>query len=170
MNKKLWTIIGLGLVLSFPSFGGDLNIYADKQVEIHQNEQKLVALGNAKATQDGRTVIADKLTAYYQKTPAGKTTFSKLQANGNVKADIQNSKAFGEEMIYDLSKDEVTLTGKPGKVINPNGDIITAEKNIIYYPQQNKAIANGNVIAYNKNKKVHEDKMITKTIKFMRIK
>ena len=47
MNKKLWTIIGLGLVLSFPSFGGDLNIYADKQVEIHQNEQKLVALGNA---------------------------------------------------------------------------------------------------------------------------
>ena len=132
MNKKLWTIIGLGLVLSFPSFGGDLNIYADKQVEIHQNEQKLVALGNAKATQDGRTVIADKLTAYYQKTPAGKTTFSKLQANGNVKADIQNSKAFGEEMIYDLSKDEVTLTGKPGKVINPNGDIITAEKNIIY--------------------------------------
>ena len=161
MNKKLWTIIGLGLVLSFPSFGGDLNIYADKQVEIHQNEQKLVALGNAKATQDGRTVIADKLTAYYQKTPAGKTTFSKLQANGNVKADIQNSKAFGEEMIYDLSKDKVTLTGKPGKVINPNGDIITAEKNIIYYPQQNKAIANGNVIAYNKDNKVHADKMIS---------
>ena len=67
MNKKLWTIIGLGLIWSFPVYSGDLNIYADKQVEVHQNEQKLVALGNAKATQDGRTVIADKLTAYYQK-------------------------------------------------------------------------------------------------------
>ncbi len=154
-------LLSLFLLQTSPAQSGDLEVFADKQVEIHQNEKKLVAVGNAIAQKDGNTIKADTLTAFYTEDKEGKTTFKTLHAKGKVKAEGQNAQAYGETLDYDLSKEEVILTGKPAKIINQNGDIITAEDKIIYYPKEAKATAYGNVTAHNKQNKVQSDEMIS---------
>ena len=161
MKNATVLLLSLLLLSTTPAQSQDLEVFADKQVELHQNEKKLVAVGNAVAKKDGNTINADTLTAFYDEDKNGKTTFKTLHAQGNVKAFAQNSKAFGDTMDYDLSKEEVTLTGKPAKIVNQNGDIITAEDKIIYYTKEAKATAYGNVTAYNKQNKVQSDEMIS---------
>ena len=163
MRTKFLIFFGLGLLLNLPSYAGDLTIDADKQVEVHQNEQKLVALGNATAKQDGNSVRADSLTAYYQKNAEGKNEFISFHGKGNVYVNSANTKAYGQTLDYDLKKAEIVLQGKPAKIVNINGDTITADGKITYYPQKNMAVAVDNVIATGKkeNNKVRGDKMIS---------
>lgn len=161
MKKTAAILLSIFLLHSSLAQSGDLEVFADKQVEIHQNEKKLVATGNAVAKKDGNTIKADTLTAFYTEDERGQTAFKTLHAQGNVQADAKNSKAFGEKIDYDLAKEEVILKGKPAKIVNQNGDIITAEDKIIYYPKEAKATAYGNVTATNQQNKVQSDEMIS---------
>ncbi len=161
MKKTTAILLSIFLLNTSPAQSQDLEVFADKQVELHQNEKKLVAVGNAVAKKDGNSINADTLTAFYDEDKNGKTIFKTLHAKGNVKASGQNAQAFGNTMDYDLGKEEVILTGKPAKIVNQNGDIITAEDKIIYYPKEAKATAYGNVTAYNKQNKVQSDEMIS---------
>lgn len=58
------------------SRGGPVEITASDGLEWHQNEQQVVARGNARAVRGNVTVTADQLIAYYRKkaSPAGTTT------------------------------------------------------------------------------------------------
>ncbi len=52
--------------------GGPIEITASEGLEWHQNEQQVVARGNARAVRGAVTVTADRLIAYYRKkTPTG---------------------------------------------------------------------------------------------------
>ena len=67
--------------------------------------------------------------------------------------------AFGEELIYDLNKDSIILTGNPAHIKTPDADI-TSKGSITYYPSQLKAIAKDNVVATDsKANKVYADLM-----------
>ena len=144
-----------------PAHSEDLNLYADKQVEVHQNEQKMVAVGNALARKGDNSIHADTLTAFYEKNQQGKTVFKTLHANGHVKAVSPSATAYGDQMDYDLQAEEIILTGTPAKIESSKGESITAEEQIIYYPDKQIAIATGNVIAKNQENTVYADKMIS---------
>ena len=159
--KKLLFFMLASLPFCSPARGADLNIYADKRVEVHQNEQKMVAVGNAVANKDDNTIYADELTAFYEKNKQGKTVFKTLHAKGNVKAVSPSATAWGNTMDYDLTAEEVILIGTPAKIESAKGETITAEERIIYYPEKQTAVATGNVVAKDKENTVYADKMIS---------
>ncbi len=159
--KHSLALLSLCLLFSAPAYGSDINIYADKQVEVHQNEQKLIAIGNAVARKDDNTIHADELSAFYEKNKQGKTVFKTLHAKGNVKAVSPTTTAYGNTMDYDLNAEEIILIGTPAKIVSPKGETITAEERIIYYPDQQIAIATGNVVAKDAENTVYSDKMIS---------
>ena len=156
-------VLSIALLIMFclPAQAGDVNITADKQVEWHQKEQKVVARGNAVATKDDMNIKSDTLTGYYQ--PGGKGAkgqINRVVANGNVRMHSPRADAFGDNMDYDLNKDTAVLVGKPA-TIKTEQETITAEENITYYPSQQKAIALGNVKAVDKDgNQLFSDKMI----------
>lgn len=159
---KTLSLFLLFWLLPFTSaHGEDINLYADKQVEVHQNEQKMVAVGNALARKGDNSIYADTLTAFYEKNKQGKTVFKTLHADGHVKAISPTTKAYGNKMDYDLQAEEIILTGTPAKIESSKGETITAEEQIIYYPDKQIAVATGNVIAKDQENTVYADKMIS---------
>lgn len=161
MKKILVLLVSLLTFTAPAAQAEDLNIYADKQVEVHQKEQKLVAVGNAVASKDGNTVYADELSAFYHKTPDGKTAFKTMHGKGNVHITSPSAKAWGKTLDYDLTKEEIILKGSPAKIENTKGETITAEDKIIYYPQKQMAVALGNVTAHSKKNTVRADRMVS---------
>jgi lipopolysaccharide export system protein LptA len=73
---KRWLLLG-SVLAAIPasaqqidfSHGGPLNVTAEDGLEWRQNEQTVVATGNAHATRENVTVIADQLIAHYRKKP-----------------------------------------------------------------------------------------------------
>ena len=160
--KKTITAIFLTFIFSFNVSANDINVTADEAVEWHQNEQKIVAIGNAVASQKGMNIKADKMSAFYldrQKAAKGKSKIKKIEARGNVKLHSQSADGFGDTMDYDVQQDTMILVGKPAKIIK-GGETITADESITYYPSQEKAVALGNVLATDKENKIHSDRMI----------
>ncbi len=136
---------------------GNITLDADKSVEYHQKEQKLVAIGNAVARKDDMVIKAEKLIGWY--APRNKTKISRVEAHQNVQMTSAQSQAFGDKLIYDVTKDSAVLTGAPAHIKIPDADI-TAEGHITYYQNEQKAIAENNVVAIdNKGNKVHADLM-----------
>jgi len=140
-----------------------INIRADKKIELYQKENKMVAYGNALAQNKQANIRAAKLTAYFEKQENGKeksqTQLSRFIAEDNVVfkkgAEITG---YGKYMEYVAEQDQIVLTGTPAKLINKNSTI-TAYKDIVYSPGQNKAIARGNVVADDGKNKILAEKM-----------
>ena len=140
----------------------DVNLTADEKVEWHQKEQKIVAVGNAVATRDDMNIRADRMIGYYASRadkPQGKSRITKVEARGNVVMKSPKANAYGQSMDYDLQQDTIILKGSPAK-ISTDKEVITAEDNITYYPQEQKAVAFGNVVGTSQGNKVFADKMV----------
>ncbi len=160
MNKSLSVLTFIALLYPTIAHSEDMNLTADNRVEWHHKEQKVVAIGNAVATRGDMQVRADKMSADYQKNSStGKNQITKVHALGNVQMRSTQTKAFGNTLDYDLSQDTVILRGEPAKIQTAT-ETITAKDNITYYPNEQKAIALGNVYATNGQDKIFGDKMI----------
>lgn len=159
--KKFFLSLLLLPLLHSPLPAAEINIYADNKVEVHQNDQKIVAIGNTVANKQDNTIYADEMTAFYTKNPQGKTEFKTLHAKGNVRAVSPTSKAYGNTMDYDLKKEEIILVGTPAKIVTEKGETITAKEKIIYYPEKQMAVATGDVMADDKENKVYSDRMVS---------
>ena len=159
MNKNILLSI-LVLATSFPAFAEDIKIHADKQVEWHSKEQKMVAVGNAVASKNDMSIKAQELTAKYEKNAqSGKQEISEIHASEDVLMTNGKSKAYGHEMIYNLKEDKAVLYGSPAKITTEN-NTITAEKHITYYPTDQKAVAEGNVFASDGENDIYTDSLI----------
>ncbi len=156
---KSGLVILSALFAAFPAFAEDIDITADKQVEWHQNEQRMVAVGNAVASKKDMSIKADTLSADYAKNAAGKTEVTEIHASGNVVMASKDTKAFGSTLDYKISEDAAILKGMPAKIKTPNEEI-SAVQSITYYPSAQKAIALGDVEAIDKdNNKLYADIM-----------
>ena len=156
---KLFTFIFAFILLSIPARAEKINLIADEKVEWHQNEQKMVAVGNAVATKKDLTVKADKMTGFYKSVKGEKSSITSVHAAGNVRAKTPTATAFGDTLDYDLVKEEMVLIGKPARIKTAT-ETISARDKITYYPKEQKAIARGDVVADNKENKIHSDIMI----------
>jgi len=160
MNKLIYALTFLSLL--HPSFvhSEDMNLIADNRVEWHHKKQQIVAIGNAVATRGDMQVKADKMSANYKRnSTTNKNQITQVHASGNVKMKSERADAYGNTLDYNLEKDIVILRGKPAKIKTAT-ETITADDNITYYPQQQKAIALGNVKANNNKDQIFGDKMI----------
>lgn len=70
MQKSAY-FLALTIALAFPAHAEDIRLTADDKVEWHQNEQKMVAVGNAIATKKDMNIRADQMTAFYESSKKG---------------------------------------------------------------------------------------------------
>lgn len=167
MMNKLLALLTVLSAIAFPVKAEEVNLVADERVEWHQNEQKMVAVGNAVASKKDMSIRADTITAFYEKTPQTngqakeKSQIKTVHAKGGVIMKSARADGFGETMDYDVAADSMILKGNPAK-IKTNSETITAEGSITYYPSKQQAVALDKVVAIDAQKnKVFSDRMIS---------
>jgi lipopolysaccharide export system protein LptA len=166
------------------SHGGPIDITARDGIEWRQNEQQVIARGDARAIRGGVTVTADRLTAWYRKKGGAATTepssatpvaglagdpstegneVYRLQADGRVHIFTATDQAQGDRATYDLDQSVLVMTGKNLKLTTPN-DTITSRDDLEYWPQKHMAVARGDAVVVTKDaKRIAADTLVAYT-------
>ncbi|MBI5165866.1 MAG: hypothetical protein HY985_18435 [Magnetospirillum sp.] len=132
-----------------------IQVYADDGIEWHSEATRVVARGNAKAIRGNVTVTADTLIAYYRNTGGGDEIW-RLDAEGNVTIASLKETATGTKATYDLDKAIFVLRGKPAHLVTPSDEFF-ADDTLEYWEKSRMAVARGNAVAIQKDKKIKSD-------------
>ncbi len=145
------------------SKGGPVEVTASDGMEWRQNEQIVIARGNARAVRGDVTVTADRLIARYRRkavpppaavpaaTPAppatgaadtGSNEIYRLEAEGNVKIFTATDLAVGDRATYDIDQAVLLLTGSALTLTTPQ-QILTARDTMEYWSQKHMAVGRG---------------------------
>ena len=145
------------------SKGGPVDVTAAGGFEFVENEQKVIASGDARAVRGDVTVLADRLIAYYRKkagapaapapspdtaAPAaadldgGDNEVYRLEAEGHVRIYTPTDEAVGDRAIYDIDTAVLVMTGKAMKLTTPQ-QVMTARDSMEYWSQKHMAVGRG---------------------------
>ena len=152
--------------------GGQVEVTSDDGMEWRQNEQIIMAKGNARAVRGDVTVTADRLIAHYRKkaaapgaarapsaTPAASPTSAtpaepgdmgnnevyRLEAEGNVHIYTATDQAFGDHAIYDIDQAVLVMTGHDLHIITPN-QTLSARDVMEYWSQKHMSVGRGDAV------------------------
>lgn len=92
---------------------------ASDTLEVLQNEQKAIFVGNVIATQGNINMRADRMVVFYRETPGGTTTPAPAGAKGIYRIESYGSVVFktptetgqGDQAIYNVDTETVDLVG-----------------------------------------------------------
>jgi lipopolysaccharide export system protein LptA len=131
-----------------------IEVQADNGIEWQQDNEVLIARGNARAIRAGVTVFADVLRAYYHKdATSGGSNLKRLDGAGKVRILSQSETIEGDGAVYDMAQAILVVSGK--KVTYRSGDdVITADQQMEYYENAQKAVARVNATALHDGKKI----------------
>lgn len=149
-------VVAQGLNFASGSSNKPIEIVADDGIEWQQDNEILIATGNAKASRDGITVTAQVLRAYYRKKAGGGADLYRLDAAGGVRIFSATDTITGQSAVYDFEKAILLVNGK-NVVYKTGNDIISATRQMEYWERKQMAIARGNATAVHEGKKVRAD-------------
>ena len=155
-------VLGAGRAAAQPidmSHGGPVEVTASQGMEWRQNEQMVVARGDARAVRGDVTVTADTLIARYRKkagavdtpapagTPAGtvdtgNNEIYRLEADSSVHIYTATDQAWADHATYDIDKAVLVLTGKALKITTPQ-QVMLARDAMEYWTQLHMAVGRG---------------------------
>ena len=162
------------------SKGGPVEVTASDGMEWRQNEQVIIARGNARAVRDNVTVTADRLIARYRRkagaadavvpaqpqvmgpgsTDTGNNEIYRLEAEGNVRIYTQTDQAQADRAVYDIDQSVLLLTGKNLKLTTPS-QTLTARDTMEYWSQKHMAVGRGDaVVTTNDGRRVQADTLV----------
>ena len=162
------------------SKGGPVEVTASDGMEWRQNEQVIIARGNARAVRDNVTVTADRLIARYRRkagapdavapaqpqvmgpgsTDTGNNEIYRLEAEGNVHIYTQTDQAQADRAVYDIDQSVLLLTGKNLKLTTPS-QTLTARDAMEYWSQKHMAVGRGDaVVTTNDGRRVQADTLV----------
>jgi lipopolysaccharide export system protein LptA len=145
-----------GINLATTNRDKPIEVFADNGIEWQQDNEALIARGNARAMRSGVEINAEVLRAFYKKKQEGGTDLSRIDAAGKVRITSPSETITGETAVYDLEKAILLVNGK--KVVYRSGaDVITANRQMEYYEIQQKAVARGNATAVHDGKTVRAE-------------
>lgn len=136
------------------SQGGPVEVTATDGIEWRQQEQVVIARGNARAVRQGVTLTADRLIARYRPragqpasatgadTPMSGGEIWRLEAEGNVRIDSATDHAEGDRAIYDMDQSVLVMTGRALKLTTPE-NVLTSQDSMEYWPGRRMAVARG---------------------------
>ena len=151
------------------SKGGPIEVTAREGIEWRQNEQLVIARGDARAVRGDVTVVGDTLIAHYRRkatpaqagapqvTPAatpvstgsivsggdtGANEIYRLEADGHVKIFNPTDIAVGDHAIYDIDQAVLVMTGKNLSLTTPN-HVMTARDTMEWWSQKHMAVGRG---------------------------
>lgn len=137
-----------------------IEISADQGIEWHRETQRYIAKGNASAKQGDTAVNGDTLIAYYRSQPNGGTEIFRYEVQGNVQIINPGQTAVGDKGVYDVDSGVLVMTGKALKLTTPS-DVITARDSLEYWEQKRIAVARGNAVAANQDRRMTGDVLTT---------
>ncbi|HEY8613294.1 MAG TPA: LptA/OstA family protein [Roseomonas sp.] len=159
------------------SGGGPVEITATDGIEWRQNEQVVVARGNARAVREGVTIDAARLIARYRPRGGGQQASNaqaadgqegplsggeiwRLEAEGNVRISSQTDRAQGDRAVYDMDQAVMVLTGRDLKLSTPT-DTIVARDSLEYWSQRRMAVARGAAkVTTSENRQISADTLV----------
>jgi lipopolysaccharide export system protein LptA len=139
--------------------GGPIEITSDDGIEWRQQDQVVIARGNARAVRDGVTIDADRLIARYRPrsgaaaeprpqagaSPVSGSEIWRLEAEGNVRITSASEVATGSRAVYDMDQAVMVLSGQGLALVTPD-QRITARESLEYWPQRRMAVARGGAV------------------------
>jgi lipopolysaccharide export system protein LptA len=183
--KRLAILLALLALLALPvaaqnldlNQGGPVEITANDGIEWRQQDQVVIARGDARAVRGGVTVDAERLIARYRPrgapsgTPrpaagqAGESPLSggeiwRLEAEGNVRVTSATERAEGQRAVYDMDQAVMVLSGRGLSLTTPE-QTITARDSLEYWPQRRMAVARGgSVVVTSDNRRIAADTLV----------
>ena len=143
--------------------GGPVEVTSRDGMEWRQEEQVIIAKGDAKAVRGTVTVTADQLIAHYRKkagtptpvvspTPGptatgdtGNNEIYRLEAVGHVHIFTATDQAFADKAIYDMDQAVFVMTGQDLHIITPQ-QTMAARDVMEYWSQKHMAVGRGNAV------------------------
>jgi lipopolysaccharide export system protein LptA len=159
------------------SQGGPIEITATDGIEWRQQDQAVIARGDARATRGVVAVDADRLIARYRprggqaqpapppaqgaaSNPVGASEIWRIEAEGRVRITSQTERATGERAVYDLDQAVMVLSGQ-GLALETPDQRITARDSLEYWPQRRMAVARGGaVVTTTDNRRIAADTLV----------
>lgn len=127
--------------------GGDqpLELESDKGLELHQDQQMVVARGNVVVRQGDVRLRADIVSASY-KDIDGRRSIHRVDALGAVVITTGKERLTGEHATYDLERELFVLKGRNLR-IEAEEQTVTAEDRLEYWGAEKRAVARGDATA-----------------------
>lgn len=157
--------------------GGPVDITSTDGIEWRQNEQVVIARGDARAIREGVTLRGDRLIARYRpragqpagqpasggalgEGPGGGNEIWRIEAEGNVHINTATDQAQGDRAVYDMDQAVMVLTGKNLKLTTPS-DTLTARDSLEYWPSKRMSVARGAaVVVTEDNRRIAADTLV----------
>ena len=106
-----------------------IEIFAENGIEWHKNENKYLAVGNAKAIQGSLSVKADVIEALYKESKETEMNITKVKAHRNVLVNDDKLKITGgNKAEFDIDKDYFQIKGKSLELISEKDKLNASEK------------------------------------------
>ena len=144
------------IILTFHNVNSEPNdlpieIYADEGIEWHKNDNKYLAIGNAKAIQGTLSLKSDYIEAFYEENTSSEMDIVKVEAHKNVIVTDEKVKITGGDSAeFEVNKDYFKIIGSKLKLTS-EFDKLNANKKIEYWRKKNVAVATGKAIAIKKD-------------------
>ncbi len=135
-----------------------LELFADNGIEWQQNNQLIIAEGNAVAKRADVTLNADELRAYYHDAQSNDLNSNVycLEALGHVEIKSPSETASGDKAVYDLERAILVLSGTRPQ-LKTITDTISADDTLEYWENKSQAVARGNAIAVRDGRQIKAD-------------
>lgn len=109
------------------------------------------AVGDAVAKQGTMNIRSDELTAHYRPGPEGGQDMYRIDADGAVVVNQNNTNAYGDRGAYHMEKQVAVLVGDDLKLVDPQATI-TAEESLEFWNSRNVAVARGDAVLVTEDK------------------
>ena len=123
--------------------GEPVEIYAEKGIEWHKNDNKYLAIGNAIAKSGKMSVKSDRIEAFYEEQDNSGMNIKLVKAHKEVVVTDENLKIVGGKLAeYNLKKDYFSIFGKKLILTSKDNKLESKEK-MEYWRKKGVAIATG---------------------------
>lgn len=154
----LWCTFGC---TSFPVCAQDepLELTAEESLEWRRNDLYFLAKKNVKVTQGAMVLYCDELGAKYRESTKSNIDIYHLKAHGNVRIVSADSKAYGDDAIYNMDKAYAEMIGKNLRFISPDQNVRAQDK-FVYWMDKGRLEAVGHAVALRDGNKIKTDKLV----------
>ena len=123
--------------------GDPIEIYAEKGIEWHKNDNKYLAIGNAIAKTGKMSVSSERIEAFYEEKDNSGMDIKLVKAHKKVVVTDENLKIVGGRLAeYNLKKDYFSIFGK-NLILTSEENKLESNNKLEYWRTKGVAIATG---------------------------
>ena len=120
-----------------------IEIFAEEGIEWHKNENKYVAIGNAKAVSGSLSLKSDRIEAFYTEKEDSGMNIKEVKAKKNVIIEDKKMRIVGGNYAeYKTTKDYFLIVGK-NILLTSEANTLRSKEKLEYWRSKNIAIATG---------------------------